>query len=703
MESIGDPDTVDPAWAYDTASAMLIFNVYDTLVFFDRDSVSDFVPSLATEWSINQPPIAGAPAGTDSTWYFKIRTGVRFHDGSTLTPADVEYSFERWMVQDRSGGPTWMINEPLFANGWPDKSGWAEAAGNPIDTAVESNSTHVWLNLAMPYPPLMQILCQSWASVLSQQWCTEQDDWSGDWSNWKDYADPENSPLDVPAPVMMGTGPYMFDYWTAGIEWSIVAFNDDISWPEGYDTHVEPPHAYEHWQHWPPSPAGKMVASRNVDRFTEKVVYEWGTRLADYLGCVADAVYVPRAYLPQMIENWPVKWDPDPGPPPPFEWNPEEYAPGIRCLPGIPTLQEANYFFNFDTNPATTYCGSQALDGNGIPLDFFSDINIRKGFAYSFNYTEFIEDMFWGEAEQPSSCVPEGILYHIDVDKYYLDYELARDYFDAASDDPDSPAYGVTETGFEMTSLYNTGNIPRETTAYMLKAGVEHVFDTYFTGTATITVSGVPWPTYLGALVGYPLFRSTMPLFIIGWLADYPDPHNWVTPYMHSAGDFSGFQSYNNPTVDALIAEGIATPDGPTRAAIYEDLQWLYYEDIPSVGTSQALGRHWEKRFYMGWYYNPIYPGLYVKHIWKGLNGDVNGDNKVDILDLGLISGHWYPGPPIGPLGYDPLYDIWPENFYGDIPKVWVPALGWIAHPSIGAIDVFDQAKISAHWLEEVG
>lgn len=38
--------------------------------------------------------------------------------------------------------------------------------------------------------------------------------------------------------------------------------------------------------------------------------------------------------------------------------------------------------------------------------------------------------------------------------------------------------------------------------------------------------------------------------------------------------------------------------------------------------------------------------------------GDLNHDGVVNIVDGGLISAHWYPGPPIGPLGYDVKADI---------------------------------------------
>ena len=695
LESIGDAETVDYAWAYDTASASMIFNVYDTLIFFERESVSDYIPSIAMEWAINQPPDAAAPEGTDSTWYFKIRTDAPWQDPAygTVTTEDVEYSFERAMVMDRTGGPVWMINEPLIGNGWPDKSGWAEAPGNPIDMAVQHNDTHVWLNLAMPYPPFMQILSQSWASIVCKAWCSAiENEWDGDWSDWKSYEDPGLSPMDAAGNIMMGTGPYMLDYWTHGVEYSIVRFED-------------------YWGGWP-----APHCSRYLDRVTEKVVYEWGTRFADLMAGSADTVYVPTAHLPEVIENWPTGWDDAQKRRVDEYGNAEYYAEGIRCLPGIPTLAADAFFFNLDINPATAYVGTGSFPG-GIPLNFFSDRRIRQAFAYSFDYDEFLEAMFWGEAEQPASCVKRGILYHNPANpKYSLDPYAAAALFQEASADSESPAYQVWDLGFTMTITYNTGNVPRETTAMMFKENVEALFelgpdgiadtDDEAPGTASISTLAVPWPTYLGELYGIPVFKSLMPLFIIGWLADYPDPHNWVTPFMHTYGDFTGFQSYSNATVDALIDEGIRTPDSdPRRKEIYETLQLMYFQDAPSVGTSQAFGRHWERDWYQGWYFNPIYPGLYVRDVWKGLNGDINtasiSDNVVDILDDGVVSAHWHPGPPVGPLGYDPIADIFPELQYRDLPLVWDAEFEqWIQHPSNGAVDIFDSALISAHWLE---
>jgi peptide/nickel transport system substrate-binding protein len=50
----GSPETVDPAWCYDTASAELIMNVYDTLIFFDGEHMDRYLPSIAENWTIQQ-------------------------------------------------------------------------------------------------------------------------------------------------------------------------------------------------------------------------------------------------------------------------------------------------------------------------------------------------------------------------------------------------------------------------------------------------------------------------------------------------------------------------------------------------------------------------------------------------------------------------------------------------------------------------
>ena len=74
-EVIGDPQTLDPAAAYDTTSDSYIELVYNTLVVYHKDSTTQFDPSLADSWTVSADGM---------TYHFHIRTGVHFSNGDLL-------------------------------------------------------------------------------------------------------------------------------------------------------------------------------------------------------------------------------------------------------------------------------------------------------------------------------------------------------------------------------------------------------------------------------------------------------------------------------------------------------------------------------------------------------------------------------------------------------------------------------------------
>jgi len=81
--SQGDPQTMDPHSQNESMTNMMNGQVYETLI--KRDRLLNFVPALATEWSQTGP----------LTWRFKLRPGVKFHDGTPFTADDVAFSVNR--------------------------------------------------------------------------------------------------------------------------------------------------------------------------------------------------------------------------------------------------------------------------------------------------------------------------------------------------------------------------------------------------------------------------------------------------------------------------------------------------------------------------------------------------------------------------------------------------------------------------------
>ncbi|MCL4487465.1 MAG: ABC transporter substrate-binding protein [Chloroflexi bacterium] len=78
------PLRADPAVGNDYVASSTLPNLYDSLVFPNAKGSVD--PWLATSWDISSDGL---------TYTFHLRTGVKFHDGTTLKASDVVYSYNR--------------------------------------------------------------------------------------------------------------------------------------------------------------------------------------------------------------------------------------------------------------------------------------------------------------------------------------------------------------------------------------------------------------------------------------------------------------------------------------------------------------------------------------------------------------------------------------------------------------------------------
>jgi peptide/nickel transport system substrate-binding protein len=81
-----DPPSLDSHQESTFANIQLVAPLYSTLLQYDPYSYPKIIGDAATEWKI-------APDGL--TYTFKIRQGIRFHDGSPLTAADVKATYDK--------------------------------------------------------------------------------------------------------------------------------------------------------------------------------------------------------------------------------------------------------------------------------------------------------------------------------------------------------------------------------------------------------------------------------------------------------------------------------------------------------------------------------------------------------------------------------------------------------------------------------
>jgi peptide/nickel transport system substrate-binding protein len=81
-----DPPSLDPHQESTFANIELVAPLYSTLLQLDPNDERKIIGDLAMEWKIS-------PDGL--TYSFKLHPGVRFHDGSALTSADVKASYQK--------------------------------------------------------------------------------------------------------------------------------------------------------------------------------------------------------------------------------------------------------------------------------------------------------------------------------------------------------------------------------------------------------------------------------------------------------------------------------------------------------------------------------------------------------------------------------------------------------------------------------
>jgi peptide/nickel transport system substrate-binding protein len=172
--SQGDPQTMDPHSQNESMTNMMNGQVYETLVL--RGRKLELVPGLATEWQQVSPLL----------WRFKLRPGVKFHDGTPFNADDVVYSIER------AQAPTSQVNVYAGQVGTPRK----------VDELT------VEFQLAKPNPIFLQHLNTLW--MMSKPWSEKHKV-----TKPLDFKNKEESYTSMNA---NGTGPYMLVSRQPGIK-----------------------------------------------------------------------------------------------------------------------------------------------------------------------------------------------------------------------------------------------------------------------------------------------------------------------------------------------------------------------------------------------------------------------------------------------------------------------------------------------------
>nr|ADM94996.1 ABC-type dipeptide transport system periplasmic component [uncultured Atribacterota bacterium] len=570
--TIGGPETMDPHWSYDTASGEIIFQVYDNLIAYDGESIEKFVPMLALQVPSEKNGLIKY-GGID--YIFPIRYGVRFHNGALMTPEDIEYSFERGMIFDRAGGPCWMLLEPLLGVGSIEelavKLAGVENYGDMFkdeellpeykEAMIKVYTDYVDRAVEVQGNNVVFHLAQPYAPFLNilahgGGWASIiNKEWSIQQGAWDGKADTwwlYHDPQNEEDPL--------YDIANGTGPFKLVRWvPEEIIMLERFE---------EHWR----GPA-------QLKEVVYQYVNEWTTRKLMLQRGDADIVYVPVTNMQEVME-----------------------MEGVELIAGLPTLSNTVTNMPWTLNAeGNANLGSGKLDGEGIPPDFFSDIHVRKGFSYLFPYDIFIEKSMHGQAKRNPGPFPDPLYGYTDDPELYYEFniEKAKEEF--------QQAWGgeLWEKGCKFNIFYNEGNDVRKTACDMISTYAKIVNPKF-----ELTPVGVQWSSYLKQFLA-----EQLPMYTIGWLADYPHPHNWAPTYLGSNGTYSAYYGkayteWAKENVDPLIDKALKSTDPKEQESIYLELTKIAHDQAVALYLYQPIGIHVQRDWVKGWYFNPVISGL---------------------------------------------------------------------------------------------
>ncbi len=194
------------------------------------------------------------------------------------------------------------------------------------------------------------------------------------------------------------------------------------------------------------------------------------------------------------------------------------------------------------------------MDGTRPPFD---DPKVRRAFAMAFDRERFIKEVYEGNVELANGLLPPGIPgFSESLEGIPFDPEAARQLL-AESRYADS----FPEITF---SAVDADGSPLESVQFMLAAWAEEL--------------GVEVQTDLLApdVYYYQLEEVAEHLFSYGWVADYPDPENFLDLLLHSEAHDA---RYTNRSFDSLVERARVEQDRETRLALYNEAERLLLDD----------------------------------------------------------------------------------------------------------------------------
>jgi oligopeptide transport system substrate-binding protein len=450
------PITLDPAISSELSSHMYIMQIFSGLVRLDEKLKVQ--PDIAEKWEVSDD-------GTSYTFF--IRNDVSFHNGKTLTAADVKYSLERACLPSTQSNTAATYLGDIV--GVPDMlTGKAtEISGiNIIDDYT------ITITIDAPKAYFLSKLSYPTAFIVDKSNVSEGNEW------WREPN---------------GTGPFRLIKWIP----------DDIVIMEPNESfYRKPPH---------------------IDRLVFHLLS--GMPMALYEMAEIDIAPVYEDYIDRVLDK---------------------KGPFFNELYIYPEL--SLYYIGFNTLKPP-----------------FDNVDIRKSFCHAVNKDKIIRGTYKSMVSRADGILPPGIPgYNEDVIGLHYNVQKAKDLIAGSEYGTveNLPPITITTSGWGNAIPENLGAIIQD---WKQNLGVD------------VVVRQVEPEIFL-----YSLREDVDEMYMMGWVADYPDPQNFLDNLFRTGAEYNT-GNYSNPVVDALLEKAAVESDETTRISLYREAEIMLLNEAPCL------------------------------------------------------------------------------------------------------------------------
>lgn len=213
----------------------------------------------------------------------------------------------------------------------------------------------------------------------------------------------------------------------------------------------------------------------------------------------------------------------------------------------------------------------------------FDDPKVRQAFCQAVDKERVVSQMLKDSVIPADGILPPGMPGHSgEIQELDYDLEKAKTLIAEAGygDNGDLPALAFTVPG-------EGGNVPTWLTSilWQWKQGLQ----------VEIEVKQLESEAYF-----YQLDEEKDEMFFFGWVADYPDPQNFLEVLFHS-DTVNNKGKYSDSEVDSLLEQAAVEQDSSTRFELYQEAEQLIVSDAACVplwfGRSYVLVKPYVKGY----------------------------------------------------------------------------------------------------------